>query len=481
MDETPNLTLPYIMAAQAQKHITHNEAIRTLDAIVQLSVLDNDQSNPPATPVDGDRYIIASAASGDWSGKENQIAAFQDNAWIYYHPSEGWLAWLANEDKLLVFDGAAWNEVSGSGSGGSGSVNPTPLVGVNATADATNRLSVSSSNALFDHEGSDHRVKINKATSADTASIVFQDNYDGHAEIGLMGDDDFHFKLSSDGSNWHESILLDKNDGTVTFPQGIASIAGGPVAGFRNYIINGQLTINQRAFSGALSAGVYGYDRWKAGSGGANISVNNGIISLSSGSITQVIEAPALAGKTVTISVADLTAGNLNIDIESQTGTIIAGTGRTGVSVTIPAGSTGNITVTLSIASGGVTFRDVQLEQGFAASEYEHRPLGIEEYMCKRYFQFLPTWFGHWWVNFATRMSVSGSFPVQMRATPSLSLLVGTNGVVNPGVAFHNVQSISGALLGVNGGYVDFITSGGAINTPGFATSVLTCTLDSEL
>ena len=44
MDQTPNLTLPYIMAAQAQKHVTHNEALRALDVIVQFSALDNPSS-----------------------------------------------------------------------------------------------------------------------------------------------------------------------------------------------------------------------------------------------------------------------------------------------------------------------------------------------------------------------------------------------------------------------------------------------------
>ena len=37
-DITTHLLLPYILAAQAQKHVTHNEALRLLDAMVQLSV-----------------------------------------------------------------------------------------------------------------------------------------------------------------------------------------------------------------------------------------------------------------------------------------------------------------------------------------------------------------------------------------------------------------------------------------------------------
>ena len=50
MDNTPNLQLPYLIAAQAQKHVTHNEALRGLDAIVQLLVLDKDLASPPGSP-----------------------------------------------------------------------------------------------------------------------------------------------------------------------------------------------------------------------------------------------------------------------------------------------------------------------------------------------------------------------------------------------------------------------------------------------
>ena len=63
-DATTHLALPYIMAAQAQKHVTHNEALRLLDAMLQLAVLDRDLTAPPANPADGDRHIVASGATG---------------------------------------------------------------------------------------------------------------------------------------------------------------------------------------------------------------------------------------------------------------------------------------------------------------------------------------------------------------------------------------------------------------------------------
>lgn len=108
MDETPLLKLPYIMAAQAQKHVTHNEAIRSLDALVQLSVLDRDLSVPPGTPVEGSRYIVAAIPTGAWSGQAGRIAAWQDGAWSFHAPREGWLCWIADEAIPLVYTASQW-------------------------------------------------------------------------------------------------------------------------------------------------------------------------------------------------------------------------------------------------------------------------------------------------------------------------------------------------------------------------------------
>jgi hypothetical protein len=209
LDDTPNLILPYIMAAQAQKHVTHNEAIRALDAVVQLSVLDRDLTAPPGGPAEGDRYIVAAGATGAWASQDDRVAAYQDGAWMVYAPREGWIAWVADEDKLYAWDGAAWVVA------GTDSLNPAPLVGVNATADATNRLSVSAPATLLSHEGAGHQLKVNKSADTDTASLLYQTGFSGRAEMGLAGDDDFHVKVSPDGSTWHEAVVVDKDTGNV--------------------------------------------------------------------------------------------------------------------------------------------------------------------------------------------------------------------------------------------------------------------------
>ena len=82
-DATTHLLLPYILAAQAQKHVTHNEALRLLDGLVQLSVLDRDLMAPPGSPADGDRYIVASGATGDWGSRPSCCASRRGRmSWI---------------------------------------------------------------------------------------------------------------------------------------------------------------------------------------------------------------------------------------------------------------------------------------------------------------------------------------------------------------------------------------------------------------
>ncbi|MCX7304835.1 MAG: DUF2793 domain-containing protein [Hyphomicrobiales bacterium] len=216
MDQSPNLDLPYIMPSQAQKHVTHNEAIRSLDAIVQLSVVDRDVATPPGAPVEGVRYLVAAAATGAWTGKVGLIAAWQDGAWAFFSPGPGWVLWVEDEKRLIAFDGTAWGDAAVH------SVNPAPLVGINATADTTNRLSLKSPATLLDQEAGDHRLKINKSAAENTASIIFQSGYSGRAEFGLAGDDDWQVKVSPDGSTWVEALKVSAASGRITLPAALA-------------------------------------------------------------------------------------------------------------------------------------------------------------------------------------------------------------------------------------------------------------------
>jgi len=105
---SPNLALPYLAAAQAQKHVTVNEALDALDRLVQLSVISAGFTKPPASPAEGDRYIVAGSATGAWAGWEASVAQFSGGAWHRLTPQTGWLVWDAINGQLLVWTGSAW-------------------------------------------------------------------------------------------------------------------------------------------------------------------------------------------------------------------------------------------------------------------------------------------------------------------------------------------------------------------------------------
>ncbi|MBO0663364.1 DUF2793 domain-containing protein [Jiella sp. MQZ9-1] len=229
-DTTDRLALPYILADQAQKHVTHNEALVRLDALVHLAVLDRDQSAPPASPTEGDRHIVAANPSGDWSGHASEIAAWQDGAWLFLTPQIGWRAWLAKEANLLVFDGNDWTPAL---------LTPDMLstgtltrLGVNTAADDDNRLAAKTSAVLLSHDdvsGSGNGSVLgtfNKAATGNDAGLKFQTGSSTRALIGLYGDDDFHIKVSPDGSTDHDALTIDASDGGVSLAAGL-SLAGG--------------------------------------------------------------------------------------------------------------------------------------------------------------------------------------------------------------------------------------------------------------
>ena len=67
---TPNLGLPFILHGQAQKEVTHNEALIRLDALVHGSVRSRTLTTPPGSPANGERWIVPSGATGAWAGQK---------------------------------------------------------------------------------------------------------------------------------------------------------------------------------------------------------------------------------------------------------------------------------------------------------------------------------------------------------------------------------------------------------------------------
>lgn len=212
--------------------------------------------------------------------------------------------------------------------------------------------------------------------------------------------------------------------GNVTFP-GTVSVGGGllsPQTGFKNRIINGNFGINQRVVSGTvtLAAGVYGHDRWKAGASGCTYTFatvdNVTTLTISAGSLIQVIEGLNLQSGTYTLSWTGTAQGKIGAGSYGSTG--ITGTAVGGTNLNIEF-NTGTVSL-------------VQLEKGSTATPFEFRSYGQELALCQRYYAtgriVGEAYFANVSSNAADFFIASQRPPVNMRAAPTIVLTPNTSG-----------------------------------------------------
>lgn len=88
-DESDRWDLPFIVSGQAQKEVTHNEALARIDALLHPVVEAVGLVAPPVAPLPGQGWIIGAGATGDWSGHDGALALSSENGWIFIAPREG--------------------------------------------------------------------------------------------------------------------------------------------------------------------------------------------------------------------------------------------------------------------------------------------------------------------------------------------------------------------------------------------------------
>lgn len=227
-DATPRLGLPWLMPAQAQKHVTVNESLGRLDALVQCAVQSRTTPAQPDVPGDGEAWILPAGAAGtDWDGFfQHDIAYHQDGAWRRIAARAGLSAYVVDEGALVMFDGASWVAFTDA----IAALDNLQSVGVGTAADAANpfaaKLNAALWTARYAGEGGtgDLRYTLNKEDAANTLSLLFQSGWSARAELGLTGSEDFTVKVSPDGSTWEEAVRVQAADGLTRLSQ--ARIAG---------------------------------------------------------------------------------------------------------------------------------------------------------------------------------------------------------------------------------------------------------------
>lgn len=219
-DQTPRHGLPFILAGQAHKHITLNEALARLDAGLGASALSRTTAAEPAEPAEGDLYLLPDGATGEAWGAVPAGAAmlFDGGVWRRLATPDGWLVRVVDEDRLVVRAGAAWVGLERQ----LGEALALERLGIGTDPDAANPFAARLDAALFtareaEAGGGDLRLALNKAGADRLVSVLWQSGWSGRAELGLTGDDDLRLKVSDDGETWRDVLVVDRASGRVGF------------------------------------------------------------------------------------------------------------------------------------------------------------------------------------------------------------------------------------------------------------------------
>lgn len=107
---TDRYALPLLQVAQAQKEVTHNEAVAGIDALLHLAVETSTLAVPPVAPSAGQAWIIAAAPTGAWAGHAGEVANFSAGGWRFIVPREGCVAWLRDAQRFAIRMGTGWRD-----------------------------------------------------------------------------------------------------------------------------------------------------------------------------------------------------------------------------------------------------------------------------------------------------------------------------------------------------------------------------------
>lgn len=110
MSDTSRYEMPLLDAAQAQKHVTLNEALVRADALGARLAEDWGLIAPPIAPVDGSAWIVGSVATGDWNGHDDEIALFLNGGWVFVAPWSGVSFCVSSTGASVTWTGTAWVE-----------------------------------------------------------------------------------------------------------------------------------------------------------------------------------------------------------------------------------------------------------------------------------------------------------------------------------------------------------------------------------
>lgn len=209
------------------------------------------------------------------------------------------------------------------------------------------------------------------------------------------------------GALWDYVTGLLGLTGTVADARTALGFGNSGAPGNRNLIIDSRFRLNSDGVSGTvvLSAGQYGHDMWKAGSGGCTYTFSSSGVTISAGSLIQIIDGADIEGGSYCATWTGTAQAKLN-------GGSFAASGVTASGVAASAN--------LPIEFGTGTVNKVQVEMGTSPTTYEWRRLADEIRLGARYYQKGDFFEGAYnLIGYAWYRTVT--FRTPMRAAPTMS------------------------------------------------------------
>mgnify|MGYP005852816935 CR=1 FL=1 len=96
---TPRFGLPLLFAGQAQKEFYVNEAHALADALLHAAC-EGEAAAPPAEPAEGEAWLVATGASGDWEGEDGKLGT-----WLFVQPNDGMRLFDRAAGQVLLYRG----------------------------------------------------------------------------------------------------------------------------------------------------------------------------------------------------------------------------------------------------------------------------------------------------------------------------------------------------------------------------------------
>ncbi|WP_082505360.1 DUF2793 domain-containing protein [Aureimonas sp. Leaf324] len=216
MSTSPRLSLPLLMPQQAQRHLTLNDAFRLLDVLVQTAVVSDTLAVEPTDAREGDLFILPPSATGPRWGtmRPGALALVENGGFVEMQPVPGQIAYVAARRALVLFDGETW-------SAGPFAASETERLSINAAPTEANRLTVAADAELLTFDArtpgtGDARKVINRQDTNRVAAVLFQTGFSGRAEIGLLGDERFAVRVSTDGASFRPVLTARPADGFLS-------------------------------------------------------------------------------------------------------------------------------------------------------------------------------------------------------------------------------------------------------------------------